>query len=144
GEDTWALGADTIVACEGELLGKPADEDDARRMLHLQAGRRADVITGVALVGQGEYPERIIRHASTAVWMRYDLREIDDYIAGGDWRGKAGAYGIQNIGDRLVERIEGSFTNVVGLPLELVAQLLRAVRLLPLPSDSRTGIQTNS
>lgn len=117
------LGADTIVVCEGRVLGKPADLDDARRMLKLQARSASDVITGVCVLG-GRPRGRWSGAAVTRVWMRDDSAEREAYLRTGDWAGKAGAYGIQDIGDRLVERYEGSFSNVVGLPLGLVAQLL--------------------
>ena len=120
----YVLGADTIVVCEEELLGKPHDLNDARRMLELQAGRETDVITGIALVGPTKLRTRILRHAVTKVWMRDDVIEREAYLQSGDWSGKAGAYGIQTIGDRLVERIEGEFSNVVGLPVELVRRTL--------------------
>ena len=120
----WVLGADTIVTCGRELLGKPRDLADARRMLHLQAGQPCDVITGVALVRGGDCPRRYLLAAVTRVWMRDDPAEIEAYLESGDWAGKAGAYGIQNVGDKLVERIEGSFSNVVGLPVERVRRLL--------------------
>jgi septum formation protein len=124
----WVLGADTIVVCAGRLLGKPLDEREAREMLELQAREPADVITGVALVRAGEEGvERRLASAVTRVWMRDDPVEREKYLAGGDWAGKAGAYGLQDAGGRLVERIEGSFSNVVGLPLELLAGLLKAV-----------------
>ena len=122
--DAVVLGADTIVACEGELLGKPADRVDAQRMLELQAGRDTYVITGVCLLRWGESPIRLIQHDATVVRMRDDAAERAAYLETGDWAGKAGAYGIQNVGDRLVERCEGSFSNVVGLPLELLARML--------------------
>lgn len=124
----WVLGADTIVVCAGQLLGKPADLADARRMLELQAGRSSQVITGVALVKVGAAESRIVAHEVTRVWMRDDPVERERYLASGDWRGKAGAYGIQDVQDRLVERLAGSFSNVVGLPLELVGRLLGALR----------------
>lgn len=120
----WVLGADTIVACGSEVLGKPRDAEDARRMLKLQAGARSEVITGVSFVRlEGEFARRV-RVASTSVWMRRDPELIESYVAGGEWAGKAGAYGIQDVGDRLVERIEGSFSNVVGLPVEVVKDML--------------------
>lgn len=122
------LGADTIVVCADRILGKPRDLADARAMLELQAGRESQVITGIALVRADFAPLRRLAHAVTRVWMRDCPAEREDYLAGGDWRGKAGAYGIQNVGDRLVERIEGSFSNVVGLPVELVRALLAAIR----------------
>ncbi len=121
------LGADTLVVCCGEILGKPRDADDARRMLELQAGRESRVVTGVAWVVAGECVSRRLARAVTRVWMRDDARARAEYVAGGDWWGKAGAYGIQDVGDRLVARIEGEFSNVVGLPLERVRQLLRAL-----------------
>jgi septum formation protein len=121
----WTLGADTVVRCDGQLLGKPRNAADARRMLYLQAGRPSEVITGVCLVRIAETIRRIIRSAVTRVWMRPDPAEIEKYVESGDWQGKAGAYGIQDVGDRLVERIEGSFSNVVGLPVETVGGMLR-------------------
>ena len=126
----WVLGADTVVVCRGQLLGKPADADHARRMLELQAGRESAVITGVSLVRVAERVERIIRHDRTRVWMRDDTAAIAAYVAGTEWRGKAGAYGIQDVGDRLIQRIAGSFSNVVGLPLECLGGLLAAVGLV--------------
>jgi septum formation protein len=126
----FVLGADTIVVCDGHLLGKPCDLDDARRMLVLQAGRETDVITGIALLGPGIEGDRILRHAVTKVWMRDDAAQREAYLRSGDWQGKSGAYGIQTVGDRLVERIEGGFSNVVGLPDELVRRLLIEIGFL--------------
>ncbi len=121
----WLLGADTIVLVDGRLLGKPADEQEARAMLIAQAGGPSEVITGIALVrGDTERVERCLASDVTRVWMRDDPAERERYLSGGQWRGKAGAYGIQDVGDRLVERIEGSFSNVVGLPLELLRAVL--------------------
>ena len=135
------LGADTVVACAGELLGKPADESDARRMLSLQAGRCCDVITGLALVRCEGEVVRDIRHALTRVWLRDDARAIEEYLAGDEWRGKAGAYGIQDVHDRLVERIEGSFSNVVGLPLGLAREMLIAAGFRPTsPGRATTAV----
>jgi len=121
------LGADTLVVCAGETLGKPRDLPDARRMLAAQAGRPSLVITGVALVLASRGARRLGR-AVTRVWMRDAPAEREEYLRSGDWVGKAGAYGVQDVGDRLVERIEGDFDNVVGLPGALVAQLLRVAR----------------
>ncbi len=127
----WVLGADTTVVCGASLLGKPLDEADAARMLALQAGRPSAVITGVCLVRLGDEMRRWFLVDSTRVWMRADPHEVAVYLRSGDWRGKAGAYGIQDVGDRLVERIEGSFSNVVGLPVERLTHLLRRVRIVP-------------
>lgn len=125
--ECWVLGADTVVACAGEMLGKPRDEADARRMLELQARHVSDVLTGVCLLRMGRLPRRLTRSEVTRVWMRDDPAARREYLESGDWAGKAGAYGIQTVGDRLVERIDGSFSNVVGLPIGLVGRLLRAV-----------------
>lgn len=126
----WVLGADTVVVCAGQLLGKPADVEDARRMLELQAGRPADVITGLCLTCRDE-GTRLVSHCRTRVWMRDDRQQREAYLASGAWRGKAGAYGLQDVPDRLVAQVEGSRSNVVGLPLELTARLLRRVGFLP-------------
>jgi septum formation protein len=128
----WVLGADTLVSCAGLVLGKPADLADARRMLELQARLPGDVITGVALVrcAMNADPsivagaERLLFSDVSRVWMRDDEHLRSEYLLGGDWQGKAGAYGIQNVGDRLVERLEGSFSNVVGLPVERLQTIL--------------------
>lgn len=137
--DNWVLGADTIVVCGGELLGKPADLDDARRMLALQAGRATEVITGVCLLRYRDRDQCILDHEVTTVWMRDDVEQREVYLSTGDWRGKAGAYGIQNVGDRLVERIDGSFSNVVGLPRALASRMLRQAGVVPSGSRHEPG-----
>ena len=113
-EDTLIIGADTVVYFEGEYLGKPKDEDDARRMLKAMRGKEHHVYTGVALYLNGK---TVNFYVLSSVFMR-DLtdEEIDDYIARCQPLDKAGAYGIQD-GD-IVERYEGSYTNIVGLPME--------------------------
>jgi septum formation protein len=116
------LGADTAVVVDREVLGKPVDDRDAARMLAALAGRAHDVITGIALVGGSR---TVVAVESTTVWMR-DLSDdvIRDYIASGEPRDKAGAYGIQGLASRFIPRIEGSYTNVVGLPVAAVSRLL--------------------
>jgi len=120
----WVLAADTIAAMGGRVFGKPADRDDARRILTSLSGATHQVITGVTLMNAAS-GVRLIRHDSTNVIMRrlWDS-QIEVYLDSGAWEGKAGAYGIQDKGDAFVERIEGSFTNVVGLPMELFAKML--------------------
>lgn len=135
----WVLGADTVVECGSKLLGKPTDEADARRMLTLQAGVPSEVITGLALVRIADPAHRTIEAESTRVWMLDDHEEREAYVASGDWVGKAGAYGIQDVGDRLVDRIEGSFSNVVGLPLERLSVLLKRHALLDSEPDNQTS-----
>lgn len=122
--DGWVLAADTIAAWEGRVFGKPADHDDARRILQSLSGTTHQVITGVTLLDASS-GVKLIRHDSTDVIMRRLTKsEIEDYLDSGAWEGKAGAYGIQDKGDAFVECIEGSFTNVVGMPMELVARML--------------------
>ncbi|HTL05242.1 MAG TPA: Maf family protein [Gemmatimonadales bacterium] len=118
----WVLGADTIVVLEGEVLEKPADDADALRMLRLLRGRRHEVITAVCLIADGAEHEAA---DTTAVY----FRPVNDallaaYVATGEPRDKAGAYGIQGYGAALVERIEGDFFSVMGLPVRLVLDLL--------------------
>ena len=111
------LGADTIVVLAGTILGKPRDRDEAFRMLRALRGREHDVITGVALLNT-DNGQKHISAVITKVWMRnYSDEEMAAYIASGDTYDKAGAYAIQNNMLRPVERIEGCYFNVVGLPL---------------------------
>jgi len=120
------LGADTAVELGGQLIGKPRDEDDARRILALLSGSVHRVLTGLALV-EPATGRRLLAHAATTVRMRrMSDEEIDAYGGGGEALGKAGAYALQETGDRYVESIEGSFTNVVGLPMATLEQMLKA------------------
>ncbi|MBD3305882.1 septum formation protein Maf [candidate division KSB3 bacterium] len=121
--DARVLGADTIVVdAQRRILGKAETPDEARSMLHILSHHPHEVITGVALVGPGT--RRIITADMTRVFMHpMSEQEIEDYIASGEWEGKAGAYAIQESADRYVERLEGSFSNVVGLPMELIDKL---------------------
>ena len=122
--DAAVLGGDTVVVVGGEVLGKPRDDEDARRMLQRASGAEQQVVTGVALLCPplGFHREGAV---VTRVWMReLSVAEIDAYVESGEPRGKAGAYAIQETGDRFVRRIEGPFDNVVGLPLGLVSRWL--------------------
>jgi septum formation protein len=120
------LGADTEVVIDGESLGKPVSADDARRMLRLLAGRSHRVITGIAVLAP--HGETVVDSVSTEVTFReMSDAEVDGYAASGEPMGKAGAYAIQGRGGMFVSRIDGSYTNVVGLPVERVAELLRTV-----------------
>ena len=122
--DDFVMGADTIVAVGKRVLGKPADANEAREMLRFLSGTQQVVITGVALLGPGGY--RLIASDETAVTMRaMSEQDIEDYIASGEWMDKAGAYAIQETADRFVSKIDGSWSNVVGLPLELLSQMLQ-------------------
>ncbi len=117
------LAADTIVAAAGEIIGKPADADDARHILRILCRHRHAVVTSLAIISPS--CERIIISVATWVKMRLlDEREIENYIESGEWRGKAGAYGIQGAADAFVEKIDGSYTNVIGLPMEAVKKFI--------------------
>lgn len=119
------IGADTIVVLDNEVLGKPHTETEAKAMLRALSGRSHEVITGVALLC-GNRQE--VFHCVTKVNF-YDVtdEEIEDYVATGEPADKAGAYGIQGLGAYLVKGIEGSYTSVVGLPVELVVRKLRDI-----------------
>jgi septum formation protein len=122
--DDVVLGADTTVVIGGEMLAKPADAADARRMLSLLSGRRHEVITGVAIKRSGE----VLRDwASTLVWfVPMTDGEIEEYIASGEPMDKAGAYAIQGLASKFIEKIEGCYFNVVGLPVAMVYKHLRS------------------
>jgi septum formation protein len=120
------LGADTVVVVDGEILGKPRDAEDARRMLRRLAGRGHQVLTGVAVVGAGEGGPRLAEVVRTEVlFTPMDEAEIGAYVASGEPLDKAGAYAIQGLGARYVESISGNYSNVVGLPLPHAVRLLR-------------------
>ncbi len=117
------LGADTVVVCDGEVMGKPADAADAARMLLLLSGRTHQVVTGVAVVWGPGAAE--VAAEMTQVTMRtLSPQEVADYVAGGEPTDKAGAYAIQGKAGRWIPRIHGCYFNVVGLPLALVTTLL--------------------
>ncbi|HZR30987.1 MAG TPA: Maf family protein [Terriglobales bacterium] len=127
GPAAWVLGADTVVIVDHAILGKPADEADAARMLRLLSGRTHKVITGVCLVGSrnGEVAEDV-RSETTLVHMDpLSAEEIRDYVASGEPMDKAGAYAIQGVASRWISRIEGCYFNVVGLPVPLVHRMMR-------------------
>jgi septum formation protein len=133
-----ALGADTIVVVDGAILGKPVDSDDAARMLRMLSGRVHEVITGVCVVKAGARPA----HSQARQWPRdpevatasettlvtvslISDDEIREYVATGEPMDKAGAYAIQGIASRWIPRIEGDYSNVVGLPVALAYRMLR-------------------
>lgn len=118
------LGADTTVVVGGELLGQPIDDDDARRMLKLLSGRWHEVLTGVALIRGEQDAQPLVEHETTRVrFAEMSVAEIDWYVATGEPRGKAGAYGIQGHAALFVEEIAGDYFNIVGLPLRLVYEM---------------------
>lgn len=125
------LAADTVVAAGRRILGKPADAGEARAFLRLLSGRRHRVMTSVTLHHDGRARDRLVE---TVVRFRpLTSAEINAYVAGGDWRGKAGGYGIQGPAAAFVPWLQGSFTAVVGLPLAETATLLASVGLRGAP-----------
>ena len=113
------LGADTTVVLDGEMLGKPVDAADARRMLRLLSGRRHEVMTGIAILRYGGASVRT--WAATSVWFApLSELEIAAYVASGEPMDKAGAYAIQGLAAKYIEKLEGSYFNVVGLPVSVV------------------------
>jgi septum formation protein len=121
------LGADTVVELGGRIIGKPADAADARRILSELSGSEHAVLTGLALVDL-DGGRRMLAHDVTRVRMRrLAPEEIAAYVASGEALGKAGAYALQETGDRYVEQLVGSVTNVVGLPMELLERMIKAI-----------------
>jgi septum formation protein len=116
------LGVDTAVVLGGRSYGKPADEEEARGMLGALAGRVHEVVSGLCLAGEGW---EVVEHDVTRVSFRpLATPEVDAYLETGEWRERAGAYAIQGRGAALVERIEGDYLNVVGLPVRVLVRLL--------------------
>ena len=123
----WVLGADTIVAINGKILGKPRNEKEAVAMLHELSNTKHTVYTGVALVKDDKIITKVVE---TKVWFRrLTDKEIDAYVASGEPMDKAGAYGIQGKAAAFGEKINGSYTNVVGLPLSQVCKMLRKAKV---------------
>ncbi len=121
------IGADTVVALNGTIFGKPKDEEDAKRMLRLLSGEEHSVFTGVTIVSK----ENVISFAEETKVKFYHLTDkiIDDYIMTKEPLDKAGAYGIQGKGSLLVEKIDGDFFNVVGLPIGKLNKILETTHL---------------
>jgi septum formation protein len=116
------LGCDTEVICDGRVYGKPENEGDAEAMLESLAGRTHEVVSGLALLTPAW--EEVHRDVTRVTFRALDARDLAHYLASGEWEGRAGAYAIQGLGASLVERIEGDYLNVVGLPGALLVRLL--------------------
>jgi septum formation protein len=135
----WVLGADTLVILDGAALGKPRDDEDARRMLGLLSGREHRVVTGVALAREEREQGRLLEESHVAM-AALTPEEIRWYVATGEPRDKAGAYAVQGLGSRFIKGVRGSYTNVMGLPARGVYRLMReagdpALALLALSSS---------
>jgi septum formation protein len=119
------IGADTVVVVDDDVLGKPASRDDAKRMLRSVSGRVHEVHTGLALMQTSGMQQRVVEEITRVHFAHLNDQEIEDYIATREPFDKAGAYAIQGIGGRFVNRVEGCYFNVMGLPLARLWSLLR-------------------
>lgn len=120
----WILCADTIVHVTGELLGKPRDDDDARRMLRLLSGRTHNVTTGFVVHGPDAFDAPAYAETTAVTFRTLAEAEVQRYVRTREGHDKAGGYAIQGLGGAFVERIEGSYANVVGLPIHRVVEVL--------------------
>ncbi len=125
--ESLVIGADTIADFDGEIIGKPTDKTDAERITRMLFSSPHKVITGIALVKVVGGIELVDSDTTVVYPRRMTEKQIAAHIKGGTWRGKAGAYAIQETGDEFVERIEGSLTNVMGLPMELLGDMLNSI-----------------
>jgi septum formation protein len=124
------LAADTAVVVDGEILGKPAGSEDAARMLRLLSGRTHQVVSGVCLLKDHERVVETVVEVSTVEFAVLSSAEIAWYVGSGESMDKAGGYGIQGLASRFVTRIEGSYSNVVGLPIAVVYRMCTEAGLL--------------
>jgi len=122
--DSFVIGADTIVDFEGLIIGKAADAKEAEQITGKLFSSPHKVITGLAIVRLRNGTELVQSDSTTVYPRKMTAEQIADHIEGGSWRDKAGAYAIQETGDEFVEKIDGSLTNVMGLPMELLESLL--------------------
>ncbi|MDF2892639.1 MAG: maf protein [Clostridia bacterium] len=123
-EDTYVIGSDTIVYCN-DIMGKPSSDEDAYHMLKTLSNKEHQVISGLSVI-QGSSGKAITMHESTKVWIReLEDREIMNYISSGEPMDKAGAYAIQGIGSLFVEKIQGCYFNVVGLPISKLFTIMK-------------------
>ncbi len=119
------LGADTVVVVDDQILGKPTDASDAARMLRLLSGRTHQVITGVCVIAPSSRNANVASETTQVVFADLSEEDIRGYVATGEPMDKAGAYAIQGIASRWIPRIEGDYSNVVGLPIALVHRMLK-------------------
>jgi septum formation protein len=124
--DSLVLGADTLVFLDGEIMGKPASPADAERMLTRLQGRTHQVVTGISLIHLRAHRERIFAVSTDVTFHPLDAGRIRDYLAKVNPQDKAGAYAIQEHGDKIVAEISGSYSNVVGLPLERLREEIQS------------------
>jgi len=121
----WVIGGDTVVASGNQVFGKPQNRRHAADIIAALAGTSHEVISGVAIIDAQSRRRQIAHDRTTIVMRALSEQEIGTYLDTGAWKGKAGAYGIQDYGDAFVTEIRGSFTNVVGMPMELLLSMFQ-------------------
>ena len=124
--DALVLGADTLVFLDNEILGKPRNLADARRMLARLQGRHHQVVTGISLIHLRGHQERIFAASTDVLFHPLDAAQIREYISKVHTLDKAGGYAIQECGEKIISEISGSYSNVVGLPVEMLREELQA------------------
>jgi len=127
--DCLVIGADTVVDFEGEIIGKPTDDKEAEQITKKLFSRPHKVITGIVIVRLSDGIELSESDTTTIYPKRLTSEQIAEHVKSGAWRDKAGAYAIKENGDEFIERIEGSLTNVMGLPMELLESLLTELNI---------------
>lgn len=115
--DAISVGCDTEVVLDGEVLGQPADENAAGKLLRALSGREHEVLSGLVLLGPGSSAERAGVERSTVSFRELDEATIEGYLEAGEWRGRAGGYAVQGLGSALIARVDGDVANVIGLPV---------------------------
>jgi len=125
------IGADTVVDCHRQIIGKAADAKEAQKITAILFSTPHKVVTGMAIVRLSDATELVASDTTTVYPRKMTAEQITEHVAGGSWKDKAGAYAIQETGDEFVEKIEGSLTNVMGLPMELLASLLGQLKISP-------------
>ena len=123
------IGADTVVDLHRQIIGKAADAKEAQQITAKLFSTAHKVVTGVAIVRLSDTTELVASDTTTVYPRRMTAEQIAEHVVGGSWKDKAGAYAIQETGDEFVEKIEGSLTNVMGLPMELLASLLGQLKI---------------
>jgi septum formation protein len=134
------LAADTVGWLDGQVIGKPDDEADARRILTMLGGRQHELWTGVVLWRRPGDLQIVWQERSLVFFRKLDAQQLDAYLAGRTWQGCSGAYAIQEEGDPYVQMVEGSMSNVIGLPMESLANVLNQENLVPAGIENRRGL----
>ena len=142
--DSLVIGADTVADFDGEIIGKPADARDAEQLTRKLFSGPHKVITGIAIVGLRDNIELIESDTTTVYPRTMTAEQLAAHIKSGSWRDKAGAYAIKEAGDDFIERIEGSLTNVMGLPMELLEFLLKKLGIRAAGGQESAADETES